>query len=127
MSNATSKAVQPSDSLEFVPNMPVAGASQVSFCSEKDDVADVDDTFCQPSMTGQLAILEQGTETTGETTPYAPTAGQPGFGMMGTAVVTYDLISDSPKAAPEPSALSLFGSGLAGIAGRALFRRRRYI
>ena len=103
--------VQPSDSITWVPNMPIAGTSQVRFCSEADTVGDVDDRFCQPVMTGNFAIIEQGTETLGERTPYAPIQGQPGFATRGSATVDYILISDS-RSIPEPPLLTLFGAAL---------------
>jgi len=57
----------------------------------------------------------------GGVTLYTPTAGQPGF-IAGFGV-TYDIISDTAAATPEPGAVALFGS--MGLSGVALLARRR--
>jgi hypothetical protein len=104
------KLHEPSDSIVF--SNPAMGKSQVVFCSNIDSAnikGDTGDT-CAPAMTGNLAILEQGTENVFESTPYNPANGQPGFGMIGTAAVSYVLISDANV--PEPSSLLLFGVAL---------------
>ncbi len=102
----------PSDSVEFTKDAFGAGISSASFCSDPDAIADNDDS-CAPKMTGQFAILEVGTERIGpEVTPYdSPGNAFSGFGMMGTAFITYTLTSDS-FATPEPSSVLLFWVGL---------------
>jgi len=52
---------------------------------------------------------------------YTPTEGQPGY-VSGFAV-TYNLISDSPSATPEPASLALLATG--GLPLLGILRRRR--
>jgi len=67
--------------------------------------------------TNTLTLLEG----PGGATFYTPTAGQPGF-IAGFST-TYDFISDTVAATPEPGAVALVGS--MGLSGVALLARRR--
>jgi len=102
-----------SDTITFVPNKPVQGATQITFCSEIDQVKEPDaandvlagcskargdpkdNIFDLIITTGAFALKEPaGKERMTEKVSYSPTQGQPGFGMQGSTPLTYELISD---------------------------------
>ncbi len=117
----------PSDSVTFT-NVE-AGVSKAVFCSETDPIKlkpDTGDT-CAPQMTGDFGLLEvnTGDNISTEVTSYNPAPGQPGYGLMGTTVLTYDLTSDiapGPAKVPEASSLLLLGTCAAVLAFRAFWK-----
>jgi hypothetical protein len=120
--------VTPSDSVTFKLE---GGVYSAVFCSEADPIklkGDTGDT-CATQMTGDFGLFEvnTGDNISTEVTPYNPTPGQPGYGKMGTEVLTYNLTSDVapvPGRVPEVSSLLLLGTCVAVLAFQALWKCR---
>lgn len=94
------------------------------FYSDVDDGADAlaDMPFPSAFYTNTFSAFEVGPEGSNGFT-YTPLAGQPGFVTGAAGPVTYIIQSDT-VAAPEPSTIVLMLTGLTGLGGVAMRRRR---